>query len=234
MNNTDLSKLEQLLRSLKQESETVPADTFRANARIRILNTIASPRPLRISWYQKPRILGYTFGAAIATVVLSVGTVYAAQSSLPNSKLYPLKVLSEQAALTISPTESLKTTVAGSIISRRIDEIEHAQKQGGQKEIDASITNLNDDVAELQKRKDISHDAIETILTKHRTFINTLKHRDEEDKKPDQTKESEREEPSRDTATPGVVPSAAPTPTSRPEIREPQVEGTSTTRHEDD
>lgn len=222
MNNT--SDIENILRSLKQEG--LPSDTFRANARIRIINTVTNPHPLRVSWYQRPRVLGYTLGTAIATVVLSVGTVYAAQASFPNSTLYPIKVLSEQVALTLSPTESLKTTVASSIISRRIDEIQHAQTQGDQKEIDASVDNLNNDVAELQQRKDISHETIETVLTQHQTFIKSLEKRDEEDKKSDQPKESEHEGSSQITPTPA--------PTSQPEIRDQQVEGASTKNHRDD
>lgn len=222
MNNT--SDIENILRGLKEE--ITPPDTFRANARIRIINTVTNPHPLRVSWYRRPRVLGYTLGTAIATVVLSVGTVYAAQTSFPNSTLYPIKVLSEQVALTLSPTESLKTTVASSIISRRIDEIQHAQIQGDQKEIDASVDNLNNDIAELQQRKDISHETIETVLTQHKTFIKSLEQRDKEDKKSDQPKESEHEGSSRITPTPA--------PTSQPEIRDPQVEGASTKNHRDD
>ncbi len=220
----DTSDIEKILRSLKEEVS--PPDTFRANARIRVINTVTNPHPLRASWYRRPRVLGYTLGTAIATVVLSVGTVYASQSSLPDNSLYPIKVLSEKVALTLSPTESLKTTVATTIISRRIDEVQKAQIQGDQKEIDASVDNLNTDVAQLQQRKDISHDAIETVLTQHQTFINSLEHRDGENKKSDQQKESEHEEST------GITPTPAPTPQS--EIRDPQVTGASNNRRGDD
>ncbi len=183
MNNT--SDIENMLHSLKQEA--TPSDTFRNNARIRIINAVTNPHPLRVSWYRRPRVFGYTLGTAIATVILSAGAVYAAQGSLPNSSLYPIKVLSEQVALTLSPTESLKTTVASSIISRRIDEIQHAQIQGNQKVIDASITNLNDDIKKIEKRKDVSHETINTVLTEHKTFIKSLEH--EEEKKRDKPEE---------------------------------------------
>ncbi len=224
MNN--ISDIEKILQGLGKEA--VPSETFRANARIRIINTVTAPHPLRVSWYRRPRVFGYTFGTAIATIVLSAGTIYAAQTSLPNSTLYPVKVLSEQVALTLSPTESLKTTVASSIIARRIDEIQHAQIQGNQKEIDASITNLRDDIQEIQKRKDVSHDTIETVLTQHQAFIDSLERRDkdEEEKKSDQRKESEHEESPLVTVTP--------IPTSQPDIRDLRVEGASTDRHEDD
>lgn len=170
MNN--ISDIEKILHSLKEE--VMPSDTFRTNARIRILNIVTSPHPLRLSWYQKPRILGYTLGTAIATVVLSVGTVYAAQSSLPNSALYPVKVFSEDVALTLSPTESLKTTVAQTIISRRVTEVENAQKQGNSKAMQESITHFKEDVSSIQKRKDVSQNKIEQEISKHKDFMNAI------------------------------------------------------------
>lgn len=175
MNN--ISEIENILHALK--GDAVLSDTFRTNARIRILNTVTNPQPLKLSWYKKPRVLGYTLGTAIATVVLSVGTVYAAQSSLPQSALYPVKVFSEDVALTLSPTESLKTSVASTIISRRITEVEALQKQGDQQAVKESISHLNADVESIQKRHDISREKIEQTLTEHKDIINTI-HKDED------------------------------------------------------
>lgn len=239
MNNA--TNIEELLRNLKEESAAVPSETFRTNARIRIINTVTNPHPLRASWYQRPRVLGYTVGTAIATVVFSVGTVYAAQSSLPNSTLYPIKVFSEQAALTLSPTSSIKTTVVSTIVARRIDEIQAAQKQGDQKEIDASITNFDDDISALQKRKDISQESLHGILSTHQTFINSLKHRgkEENDKHSEAPKsnilgqQSEVEQTPTLTITPDQTATIAPIIT-KPEIKLPQAEGISPSRHEDD
>lgn len=176
MNNT--SDIENILHDLKEDA-AVP-ETFRTNARIRILNTVTSPQPLKLSWYKKPRVFGYTLGTAIATVVLSVGAVYAAQSSLPHSTLYPVKVLSEDVALTLSPTQSLKTSVAATIISRRVTEVETLQKQGDPQAVRESITHLNTDVESIQKRKDISQEKIEQTITEHKDFIDAI-NKDHED-----------------------------------------------------
>lgn len=158
--------IETLLKSLKNEA--VPTDSFRTNARIRILNTVGS-----VPWHHKPRMWGYTVGTAIATVVLSVSTVYAAQSSVPGSTLYPVKILSEHVALNLSPTTSIKTSVAQTIISRRVTEVEDAQKQGNKNTIEKSIQHLNQDVEEIQKRHDVSQNRIDQEISKHESLINT-------------------------------------------------------------
>lgn len=170
-----------MLRSLK---EVGPSDTYRTNARIRILNTIISP-----PHHHLPRYLGYTFGTALATVVLSIGTVYAAQSSLPNTPLYPVKVFSEDVALTLSPTKSIKTSVAQTIISRRITEVEAVQEQGDTKAVQASVSHMNEDITSIQKRNDVAQNKIEEEINRHKDFINTVNKNDDgenkhEDQKP--------------------------------------------------
>lgn len=215
-----MNDLEQLLKDLK--TDTVPSLTFRQNARVRILNTVTTPHPLRMSWYRKPRVWGYTFGTAIATVTLSVGTVFAAQSSLPNSALYPVKVLSEQVALTLSPT-SFKTAVASTIISRRVEEIEKVQKQGNKKELDQSIANFDEDVATLKKHEGISRSVIENTIAQHEKYVNSLRKGHKDEKPEDQSRGSEDTQP-----TP-----PAPT-TAQTEIKLPDVKGDSIIRREDD
>ncbi len=232
--------IEKVLRNLKQEA--IPSDTFKLNARIRILNTVTTSHPFQASWYKRPRVLGYTFGTAIATVVLSVGTVYAAQSSLPNSKLYPIKVLSERVALTLSPTTSIKSTVAGTIISRRIDEIEKVQEQGNPQEVETSIINLHKEVDSLERQKDISKNSINIELEKHKTFINSLQGDRDEDKRGTDTQEDVRHElplsptvvPTGETPVTLTVTPAETQPTPQTEIHIPNVEVPSIIRHNDD
>lgn len=209
-----------LLKGLKEEG--VPTDSFRTNAKIRIINTVTE-KPRFV-----PRYFGYSFGAALATVVLSVGTVYAAQSSLPTSTLYPVKVLSERVALTLSPTESLKTTVASSIISRRITEIETVQKQGNEKVIEESIANFDEDVASLQKRKGVSKEVIVSEIAAHRSFINSLRKNRSEENKGDTSTKSEQTQENTETSTPATTPTVG-----SPEIKLPSVEGV-TNDHRDD
>src|SRR5690242_13348463 len=163
--------IEQLLKNMHHIKQAHPSDAFRKNARIRIMNTITTPRAFKLSWYQKPRVAGYIAGSAIATFIFSAGTVFAAQSSLPNALLYPIKIASEKVALTLSPSTSLKTTVASSIISRRIDELKEAQKSGNEKAIDESITNFNNELDTLDRKKGILRTSIDQTISKHRIFL---------------------------------------------------------------
>lgn len=150
-----MDTIENLFKHLKEEAAV--RDEFRTNARIRIINTVTHPHPF-------PRYLGYTVGTAIATAALSVTTVFAAQTSLPGNPLYPVKVLSEHAALTLSPTKELKTTVAQTIISRRVTEVEAEQKQGNAPAIQKSIDHLNRDVHDIQQRKDVEQEEIKKVI----------------------------------------------------------------------
>lgn len=182
----DITELEKKLTSLRHEG--VPSDAFRTNARIRILNSLTVTHPVRKPWYRRPTYIWYTLGTALATLILSVGTVYAAQSSFPDSKLYPLKVLSERVALTLSPTESLKTTVASTIISRRITEIEELQKRDDEPAVEASISHFTEDVASIQKREDISQEDIQRTLKEHEDVIDTFGAHDEKGQKEEDEK----------------------------------------------
>ncbi len=182
---TDTSNIEKLLHSLREE--VAASDTFRTNARIRILNTVT-----RQVWYRRPRMWGYTLGTALATVSLSVVTIYAAQASIPNSTLYPVKILSERVALTLSPTESMKTGVAATIISRRITEVEELQVHGDKRAVEASVSRLKENVASIQQRKDISRDKIEQTLEEHKEFMDSIK-KDDEEKNNEEEKHKEKE-----------------------------------------
>lgn len=150
-----MDTIEQLLKNLKEEA--VVRSDFRTNARIRVINTVSRPHPF-------PRYLGYTVGTAIATAALSVTTVFAAQTSLPGNPLYPVKVFSEDVALTLSPTKSMKTSVAQTIISRRVTEVEAEKKQGDAPAIQKSIDHLNRDVQDIRERKDVEQDKIDTVV----------------------------------------------------------------------
>lgn len=237
MNN--LHTIEDLLRGLKDHPEATPSPTFRTNARIRVLNTVTQPAPF--PWYRKPRLWGYAAGSAIATVALSVGTVFAAQSSRPDSTLYPVKVLSERVALTLAPTETLKNDIASTIISRRIDEMEQEQKSGDIQGLDNSINHFNADLEELQGHRGLSRDHINNTISGHKSFLNSLKNRGEnKDKKPENEKQTQSGDAETDTKStdggPTIAPTATPSPqliTPHVEIRFPDVEGDTDTRHDD-
>lgn len=234
-----MNDIERLLQSLRQDPGASPSATFRTNARIRILNSVT--QPLRPGWYKKPRLLGYTLGTALATVILSVGTVYAAQSSLPGSQLYGVKVASERVALTLSPTESLKSTVASTIISRRIDEMEHAQKSGDTEELNRSIFNYNQTLHSLRAHTDVSRERIDKTVAEHDAFLNSLNTGDSEEHQDSQggqqTQSGNPQKESRSiNENSGISPAETPpvqSVTPRTDIKLPDSEEDSVIRHTD-
>ncbi len=150
-----MTDLEQILRKLK--TDAAPRESFRTNARIRILNVVGKPVRFRA------RHWGYAIGAGLAAAVLSVGTVFAAQSSLPGNILYPVKVLTENIALQTAPTKQLKTTVADTIVERRTEEVKKSETET---EKIRSMKNFDATVEALKKRADVNRDHLDKIIEK--------------------------------------------------------------------
>lgn len=170
--NNQTEQLEQILRNLKQDNEARPSASFRTNARIRVLNTVYDQKQAISTISPHPSFLKFAFRIAAIVLFLSGGTlVYAAQSSNPGSALYRIKVASERTALTLSPPGPVKTEVAATIISRRADEIVHAQKEGNESELQQSVTSYKKTVGEMLRVHSVSRDAIEREATKHDQLI---------------------------------------------------------------
>jgi hypothetical protein len=176
MNNRP-EEIIKILQDLKNDAESAPSASFRTNARIRILNTVAVPVP-SVSPSAGHRRLGmiYAFRFGFVVFLLFGGTVYAAQSSGPKDALYQVKVLSEQAALTLSPTESAKTSVAMTIIGRRAEENEDAKKEGNQEDLLQTITNFESSVSQIRKTDHLNQDKIEREIEDHEGVIREEQH----------------------------------------------------------
>lgn len=167
--NNQIAQIESLLKHLKHDKEMSPTAAFRTNARIRILNMIASSKAPSPTLHRRPVWMLYAFRFALIFIFLFGSTVYAAQSSSPNDILYPVKTMSEQVALTLSPTESAKTSVATTIISRRASEHASAEKAGDTEEINETSTNFESAVSEMRKTRHIDREKVELEIRKYET-----------------------------------------------------------------
>lgn len=126
-------RLQRAFEQLKKTSARDPQDeaTGRANfmAQARTLkNVVVTPKPRRSFLPSFPK--GVSFATAAVTALVSVllfggagTTVYAAQESLPNSSLYPVKTLSEDARLLIAAEPQTKLDLLLEFIQRRVSEI---------------------------------------------------------------------------------------------------------------
>lgn len=161
--------LERLLRSLRDDPHAIPSESFRTNARIRILNRIRIGHTPE----QSPSWIRRTWQATLATLampaLLGVGVVVAAQSSNPHDTLYPVKIASEKAALMLAPAPQIKTDVATTIIDRRAQEIKHAQ--GDTQEIQERIQTYKETVHTMQKTQDIEEKEVNKHIEEHATLM---------------------------------------------------------------
>lgn len=173
--------LEKMLASLRPDPESNPTAAFRTNARIRILNRIAKvPEPVRSPTPLPFRAI-YALRLAILILFFAGGTVFAAQSSLPKDALFPVKVLSERAALALSPTQTIKTTVANVIIGRRAKEIEETKQDGNTEAVRQTITEYKSTVSEIRSNKEVDRNEIEREVSKHESLIRKLDDHESQD-----------------------------------------------------
>lgn len=161
--------LESLLRLLRTHPRAIPSESFRTNARIRILNRIRGNFAVqqRPSWVR--RAWQIALAALAAPALLGASIVAAAQNSNPHDPLYPVKIASEKAALTLAPAPQIKTGVATTIIDRRAQEVKHAQDN--KQEIEERIQTYKETVNTIQKTRDVEEKEIDKHIEEHATLI---------------------------------------------------------------
>lgn len=201
--NNQIGQIEEMLKNLKHDSQMKPSQAFRTNARIRILNSVAQPTTTISPLPRGMTMVAFRLG--FLSLFLLAGTVYAAQGSNPRDVLFPVKILSERVALTFSPTESAKTSVAVAIIDRRVQENEQAKKEGDQEEVQETVTNFESAVLQIRNTNRIDQDRVEEEIEKHASVIREDQQDDEEEDK----------ENSRDVKGEQIQSSVTPTPTKK-------------------
>ena len=142
MNNNEINpKLKKLLESLQEvpardlQQSHIGKEKFLSQAKkMQARRTPARASktkvgaPLRKSWV--PRLA--TIIAVVLFALSSIGgTVYAAQSSLPDDLLYPVKTLTEDIQIGLESDPEERLDLYASFANRRLDEIE-AQIQAGE------------------------------------------------------------------------------------------------------
>ena len=166
--NNRINTIEDIFKQLKTDERLRPSPAFRTNARIRLLNAVApvaqaiDSKPVR-----RPLFGTFAFWFAVVILFISTGSVFAAQSTHPGNPLFAVKVFSERAALALSPTESIKTSVAVGIIDRRAQENELAKQSGDDQVIQQSVNNFESSVSNIKHTHGINQRTVESELEKH-------------------------------------------------------------------
>jgi len=133
-----------------REATTIqPRPDFRARARYEFNSALkeTAAGKSRLSWGWFPR-WATVMAIVLALVLAGGGTVVAADSSMPDSPLYSVKLATEQVRLTLTPSQIAKAKLCAQLADRRVAEIAYMADKGdvGQVEI---LTRRLDDKLEL-------------------------------------------------------------------------------------
>ena len=147
------AELEPLLRTAVATSQAVdvqPAPEFKARARYQFQSIFQQVKPRRrlpvLSW--QPR------WAMVLVIVLAVflagsGTVVAADSSMPGSPLYPVKLVTEQVRLQLTPSDIHKAELYAVLADRRVNEIAYLVNKGKNRLVEKTAERLKMHLAKM-------------------------------------------------------------------------------------
>ncbi len=140
----ELKPLLQTALATRKAAAIQPRAEFKARARYQFhaaLQEAASPRSHTfLSWF--PRL------ATVVTIVLAVllaggGTVTAANYSMPDNLLYPVKLATEQVQLALTPSDIGKAKLCAKFADRRVAEIIHIANKGDAQKVEAVTQRLD-------------------------------------------------------------------------------------------
>ncbi len=159
-------ELEPLLRTAMVTRETLtiePNVEFRARARYQLRSemekaTVRRWRPI-LTW--QPRWVMVT---VIVMVVLLAGsgTVVAADSSMPGTPLYGVKLATENVRLALSSSDVARAELYATLTDRRISEIAYAIEKGKLKQVEKVTNRLNNHLA-MMSHLSLAVEKIEAI-----------------------------------------------------------------------
>jgi hypothetical protein len=150
-------QLEPLLRialEIGEPPDVKPSNNFKVKARVWLMDQIHSGQTAtRWPWLRniaqaKPMPYIKRFSTSMAGVILAivlaisglgVGTVYAAQDSLPGDTLYPLKLATEQAGMMLLRDDAARMERALDFAERRLEEMEALAGEGRPQDLDMAV-----------------------------------------------------------------------------------------------
>ena len=141
------AELEPLLRTAVAARAALaikPNEEFRARARYQLRSemdraAVKGWRPI-LNW--QPR-WAVAIVVVLAVVLAGGSTVLAADSSMPGSPLYPVKLATENVRLTLSSSDVTRAELSAVLANRRIAEIAYAIKRGKLKQVERVTERLN-------------------------------------------------------------------------------------------
>lgn len=127
----ELEPLLQTALTVKKVSAIQPRPEFTAKARYQFRSALQTVKPKRkfsfFGWQSR-------WATAVAVVLILLlagsGTVVAADNSMPDSPLYPVKLAVEQVRVRLTPSDIGKAELYAKLADRRVAEIAHMASKG--------------------------------------------------------------------------------------------------------
>jgi len=141
----ELKPLLETALAAREASTIQPRPDFRARARYQFqaaLKETAAGKS-RTSWGWFPR-WATVMAIVLALVLSGGGTVFAADSSMPDSPLYSVKLATEQVRLTLTPSQIAKAKLCAQLADRRVAEIAYMADKGDVEQVEILTRRLDE------------------------------------------------------------------------------------------
>jgi len=150
----ELAPLLRMAVATRRAISVKPNADFKARARYQFMAEV-DRRPSRFGW---PRLNWQPRWAMVILVVLAIvvvgsGTVVAADSSMPGSVLYPVKLATERVRLAMTFSDVGRVEFLVGMVDRRVAEIDHAVAKGRPEHVERVTERL---MAHLEEMSSLS------------------------------------------------------------------------------
>lgn len=128
------AELEPLLQTalmMKKVSAIQPRPEFVTKARYQFRSALQTVKPKRrFSFFGWQSRWATVVAVVLVLLLAGSGTVVAADNSMPDSPLYPVKLATEQVRLNLTPSDIAKAELCAKLADRRVAEIAHMAGKG--------------------------------------------------------------------------------------------------------
>ena len=141
----ELKPLLETALAAREASAIQPRPDFRARARYQFQSALqeTAARKSRLSWGWFPR-WATVMAIVLVLVLAGGGTVFAAESSMPDSPLYSVKLATEQVRLTLTPSQMGKARLCAELADRRVTEIAYMAGKGDAGQVELITRRLDE------------------------------------------------------------------------------------------
>ena len=141
----ELKPLLETALAAREASNIQPRPEFRARARYQFRSALKE----RAAGKSSPSWSWFPRWATVVVIVLGLvmvgsGTVLAADSSMPDSPLYSVKLATEQVRMTLTPSQIGKARLCAELADRRVAEIAYMANEGDAEQVEMLTRRLDD------------------------------------------------------------------------------------------